>query len=269
MSKLYYLLGKPISHSISPLFWNETFKTLGLDAIYVAKDVSEKELSETLRAIENSEVVGANITIPYKQTAAKQCKELHGIAKQIEVVNTVVSKEKRLNGWNTDFSGLLSIFKDLGKFNNVAVLGSGASSKTTLAALREHGCANIIQIARKFSDNNCINDEQNYVIKKSWNYNNFVDSLTKSDIIINTTPIGWKSDDNIPGFAEGLFKDKVFLDFNYSKVSQLIAIAAEKKCRVIGGAELLLRQALDSFRIFLGEEPPVQVMRQAVYKYIS
>ena len=266
MTKLYYLLGKPVSHSISPLFWNETFNKIGMDAVYNAVEIEPEDIKAAIRGLEILKASGANITIPHKQSVAECCAELHGAAIETGVVNTIVPDKNGSHGWNTDFSGLLGILNGIGKINSALVIGSGASSKTALRALKAHGCINISQIARKFSDNYS-GEKQNYVIKLSWNKKNFVYSLTKSDIIINTTPIGWKSDDNIPGFAEGLSKDKVFLDFNYSKVSQLIAVASEKKCRVINGLELLLRQAMDSFRIFFDDEPPEKIMREAVYKY--
>ena len=227
MTKLYFLLGKPVSQSISPFFWNETFKEIGMDAVYNAVEVSENDISCAIHGLEILGAAGANITIPHKQNVAKCCKKLYGAAEKTKVVNTIIPYKTGSFGWNTDYSALLSILKELGKIDNALILGNGASSKTALNVLKELKCSNIIQIARKFSDNS-IEYKQNNIIKLSWNYKNFVYSLTKSDIILNTTPLGWKSEDNISGFAEGLSKDKIFLDFNYSKVSQLIAAAKEE-----------------------------------------
>ena len=267
MTKLIFLLGNPIDHSISPGFWNETFNSLGIDAYYIAVNISEDKVDKALKGIEAFDAIGANVTIPYKQIIARECSILHEAAETTKVVNTIKFCSSGFEGWNTDYSALLSIFEEFKDIHKALIIGDGASSKTTLEVLEKCNCNNILQIARKFGKTEVINKEQKNLTKLVWNEKNFVHSVQESDIIINTTPIGWNSEDVIPGFSDSLNKDKIFLDFNYSNVSKLIKAANEKKCKVINGLELLLRQALDSFKIFFNDEPPEDIMRKAVYKH--
>src|SRR5574344_1806600 len=109
MTKLFLLLGNPVSHSLSPCFWNKTFKKLGIDATYVALKVEENDINTALHGIEALGIAGVNVTIPYKQAAAKACAILHGAASVTGVVNTLKPGKNGLEGWNTDYCGLKSI----------------------------------------------------------------------------------------------------------------------------------------------------------------
>lgn len=107
-----------------------------------------------------------------------------------------------------------------------------------------------------------------YLTKFAWNSKNFAYSVSESDIIINTTPLGWKPEDDIPELRTYLTSDKTYMDFNYSSCSKLIQSAAEKNCKVVDGLELLLRQGMESFKIFTGVCVPDNIMREALYSCV-
>lgn len=268
MTKLFLLLGNPVSHSLSPCFWNKTFKKLGIDATYVALKVEEDDINVALHGIKALGVSGINVTIPYKQAAAKVCSVLHGAASVIGVVNTLKLGKNGFEGWNTDYYGLRSVLGGFAGFENALVIGSGASSQTALQVLSEIKCKQAYQIARKYSDTIYEKNNEMYLTKFAWNSKNFAYSVSESDIIINTTPLGWKPEDDIPELRTYLTSDKTYMDFNYSSCSSLIQAASEKNCKVIDGLELLLRQGMESFKIFTGVCVPDNIMREALYSCV-
>lgn len=261
MTNLFLLIGNPVAQSISPALWNSAFESLGVDASYHAANVDECQIQEALKGIKALNIKGANVTAPYKEIAAASCYKLHGIANEIGVVNTIKTTSQGFEGWNTDHSSILSLLKGLKPINKAVVLGSGASAKTIMLALRDLRVSKTFQIARAFKENE---NEGLYLTKMAWNSTNFKHAILESDIIINATTLGWQPEDEIPQLYDYLSEDKVYMDLNYSKSSKLIEAALEKKCKIIDGYEILLQQGIESFNILTGLTPPIDMMKKTV-----
>lgn len=271
LTALYGLVGQPVSHSLSPTFWNAAFGTLNINAAYVALSVLPENIKTAFLGLQATGFVGINITRPYKYDAYGFCSILHDAARETGVVNTIKFHAEGAEGWNTDATGLLCILK---KFDlphgNVLILGDGASSRSAIWALREYGVETITQIARKFKEDyqekseKKENFEKNFT-KLCWNSKNFTNSVHISDIIINTTPIGWQEKDDIPELRNGFDKGKSYIDFNYSKVSRLLHWASQKGSLVIDGRELLYHQGLEAFKLLTNLEPPAEVIRSSIF----
>ena len=103
------------------------------------------------------------------------------------------------------------------------------------------------------------------ITRLAWNNKNFAYALEESDIIINTTPLGWSSEDHIPEFDKNLDKGKIFIDFNYAPDSKLAASARNRGCVVIDGRELLFEQGIESFSLLTGKDAPEDVIRSCIY----
>jgi shikimate dehydrogenase len=114
--KQFSLFGNPVEHSISPKLHNAAFKALGIDANY-SKTLLENgdELREQFLELR---LCGANITVPHKEAAFAMCDDVAGIAREIEAVNTIVKKDTRLIGFNTDAGGFLRAIKEFGEIKN-------------------------------------------------------------------------------------------------------------------------------------------------------
>ncbi|MBR3704507.1 MAG: AAA family ATPase [Oscillospiraceae bacterium] len=164
----YGLLGETLTHSFSPRL-HRAFG--GYD--YRLLPTPRGELDELFA---RRQFLGLNVTMPYKQTVMPLCDEIDNRAAQIGAVNTVVNRDGRLIGYNTDIDGLLFMARRSNiELNNkkVLILGSGGTSRTATAAARECGAREIVIISR--------NGENNYE-----NLSRHADA----DIIINTTPVG-------------------------------------------------------------------------------
>ena len=271
-TSLYALIGYPVEHSLSPIFWNRSFSELDINAVYVALSVHPDNVLTCVEGLKFSGFKGLNVTRPHKKIAADYCNYLHDAALDTKVVNTVrFSSFNEVEGWNTDASGFLNILrKNKLPSTSAVVFGDGASSISVIWALKNYGVSKIFQIARKFTlDSEDLElshkNKKIFFRKLSWNYKNFNNSIKESDIIINTTPIGWHEDDNILGFEDSLNVLKCFVDLNYNKKSKLLAIAKQNCGITIDGRELLFEQGVEAFKILTKCAPPAEIIRRSIF----
>ncbi len=269
-TSLYGLVGFPVEHSLSPIFWNKAFSYLNLDSIYIALSVHPDNILTSLEGLKVSGFKGLNITRPFKKEAANYCQILHEAAKETKIVNTLKFSNSKIEGWNTDATGFLNLLKKHNfSTNRALVIGNGSSSESIIWALKKYGFLQIDQIARKFTSNEEINENFNskkiFFRKFSWNIKNFNNSIKESDIIINTTPIGWHEEDDIPGFEESLNHSKCFIDLNYNKNSKLLIFARQKCGITIDGRELLYEQGIEAFKILTNYVPPAEIIKSSIF----
>ena len=139
----YGLLGETLGHSFSP----QIHQALA-DYDYRLYPTPQPAVEELFR---RREFKGLNVTIPYKQTVIPLCDEVDPQAAAIGAVNTVVNRDGRLTGYNTDIDGLICLARRAGvnmAGKKVAVLGSGGTSRTAQAAARKLGAAQVVVISR-------------------------------------------------------------------------------------------------------------------------
>lgn len=226
------LIGKDINYSMSPLIHHE----FG-DYSYCVKNLKEEELEKFFLLREYD---GFNVTIPFKEKVIKYIDELDETALKTGAVNTVILRNGRYRGYNTDVTGFEQLLKTNGidlTGKNVMLLGSGGAAKACYYVLEKEG-SNVITVKR--------NGEINY--SNLYNYS--------PDIIINATPVG-----NVSNFERIIdinrFKNiETVIDLSYSPIRPRLLIDAGKfgiKC--VSGLDMLISQAAASYRIFTGEEP--------------
>ena len=264
---VYGLIGYPVEHSLSPKFWNSAFDVLSLNAVYLAFPVLPEHFYVALSGLKSSAIKGLNVTRPHKRDASRFCDYLHGASYDTKIVNTIKFTENGVEGWNTDavaFYNILTRF-ELSK-NTALILGNGATSESVIWALKKYGLSRLNQIARNFSDEDMEeNSKNNFLRKFSWNSKNFYNTVAESDIIINTTPIGWQEVDDIPELIASRNSSKCFVDFNYKKESKLLSRARQFCETVIDGREMLYEQGLEAFKILMNCEPPADVIRYSIF----
>lgn len=131
--KKFTLFGNPIEHSKSPQMHNFAMKHLGLDGSYTKTLLKhENELKQSFANID-----AANITIPFKEKAYQICDLVKGRANDIKAVNTIVKKDDKLIGYNTDIDGFLEAIYEFGEFKTALILGAGGSAKAVAYALKD------------------------------------------------------------------------------------------------------------------------------------
>ncbi|MDR0408450.1 MAG: shikimate dehydrogenase [Campylobacteraceae bacterium] len=242
--KNFCVFGNPIEHSISPKLHNKAFEILGIDANYTK--ILLKNADELKKFFARLNLSGANITIPYKEVSFGICDEIFGIAKKIEAVNTIVRKNDKLFGFNTDALGFLKAIEEFGNIKNALVLGAGGTAKAVVFILQENG---IYTELLNRSKERIEFFKNRKIAAFSWNDYN----LKEYDLIINTTSAGLK-DENLPAPKELLsqiFKKAKFgFDVIYGKKTPFLTLCEENMLTCKDGADMLLYQAALAFNLF-------------------
>ena len=242
MSK-FGLLGKNISYSFSKSYFEKKFAILDLPHTYENFDVdSISEFPSILK--NNPDLVGLNVTIPYKEQIIPFLDEISEKAKDIGAVNTIaISKSGHLKGYNTDYYGFKKSIEPFLKphHKNALILGTGGASKAIAYALKE---LNIhFDFVSRTSDD-----------KSKFNYNDLTESIINSHpIIINCTPVGTfpkvNECPNIP--YDGISKNHLLYDLIYNPLQTKFLICGELKGAVIcNGLEMLELQAEKAWEIW-------------------
>ncbi len=118
-TELYGIIGNPVRHSLSPMIHNGAFKRLGWNAVYLAFEV--KKIDEALKGVRGLGVKGVSVTIPFKTEVIPFLDKIEGMAKKIGAVNTIVNREGKLIGYNTDCDGALEALEE-----KMSLRGNGA-----------------------------------------------------------------------------------------------------------------------------------------------
>lgn len=234
----YGCIGEKLSHSFSKIIHNEL-----CDYDYQLKELSRDELDSFMRTKDFDAI---NVTIPYKQDVISYLDEIDGMAKEIGAVNTIVNKNGKLFGFNTDFSGMKALLVKTGidpHGKKVLILGSGGTSKTANAVSSAMGAREVYRVSRNANDGAITYDEA---------YKNHADA----EIIINTTPCGMYP--NIKGAAidiDRFSKLEGVIDAVYNPLrSELVSRALQKGIPASGGLYMLVAQAVFAAEHFTGKK---------------
>jgi shikimate dehydrogenase len=240
--KLYSIFGDPVSHSKSPLMHNCGFKNLDIDACYTRYHLDDGE--RLLEKFKELKLSGANITVPHKEWAYRLADEIDGNAKEIKAVNTLVKKNGKIVGYNSDGEGFYESIKDL-DISSALILGAGGTAKAIAITLRDKFDIEVLNRSEKrlnFFRENSI---------KSSTWNQF--QPKKFDLIINTTSAGL-SDDSLPIDKEllvTLFKNSSYaIDVIYGKDTPFLKLAKEYNLKSSDGKDMLLMQGVIAFWLF-------------------
>ena len=245
----YGLIGEKLPHSFSKEIHE---KLAGYD--YQLKELSPAQLPDFLK---KRAFKGVNVTIPYKQAVIPYLDEIDDKARAIGAVNTIVNREGKLIGYNTDYDGMVALIRHAGLSlagKTVLILGTGGTSKTAMAVAADLGAASVQRVSRTGKDGAISYEEAQRL---------------PVQILINTTPSGmYPNPDGQPmdlsrfGWLEGV------LDAVYNPLrTRLVLQARDNGARAQSGLYMLVAQAAVACEHFLGEKLPAGAL-QTVYRAI-
>ena len=267
-----YLLAHPAGHSLSPVMHNAAFEDLGINARYEAWDVLPAELAEAVTRLRAVEVLGANVTIPYKQAVMPYLDELTEAAQHIGAVNTIINKSGYLLGHNTDAAGYLRALEQdhITIHNqNILVLGAGGAARAIVFGLLQAGASLALtnrtsqkahDLAQAFAALGDITvvDTADAVHEAAKN----------AAFIVNTTAVGMAhggvDPDVSPLPVKALPETGFVSDIVYRPAqTRLLREAAQKGLGTQNGLPMLVYQGAESFQLWTLEPPDTAVMFNA------
>ena len=238
--KKYGCIGKKLTHSFS----REIHARLA-DYKYELIELTEEEISPFF---EKKDFEAINVTIPYKETVIPYLYSVSDIAKRIGAVNTIVNRDGKLYGYNTDYYGMKALIERVGadiKGKKVLVLGTGGTSKTARVVASDMGASAVLTVSR--------NKTADYIT-----YGEAVTLHSDAEIIINTTPSGMYPEcDAKPIDISGFDRLSGVIDAVYNPLcTNLVLDARERGIKAEGGLYMLVMQAVVAVEKFLDTEIP-------------
>lgn len=275
-TKLAGVIAKPIKHSLSPIIHNKAYEVANIDAVYLAFDVEERAFNNVLQSVLNMDMLGVNISMPYKRLAYEACDEISSEAQLIGVVNTVVPKNGSLVGFNTDGIGFVDSLSSQAvdvKGKRIMVLGAGGAAKAIICQCALEQASEIVVFKRNNSSFESISKELEEISKKTnlsikvvdyANQKLMAKEIKKSQIIVNATQIGMGEDTQIPVHSmEGINQNHVLVDLIYHPLeTEFLKQGKEKQATVINGLGMLVYQAAYAFKLMTGKEMPVKQIEE-------
>jgi shikimate dehydrogenase len=260
-----FIIGSPVSHSLSPKLHGFWLKQMGIKGDYDAVNVPPEYLVKTVKKLP-AKYVGGNVTIPHKEKVLMLCDEVHGIAKSVGAVNTLVFKDSKILGYNTDVFGFIENLSsnnvDLGKINKPLVLGAGGAARAVITALRTY--------IPKFGEDRdrwiTVTNRTEYKAEiladeygaRLIQWDDIQRELSSYDLVINTTSLGMKGQEQLQINLDTLPKNAVVNDIVYNPLeTDLLKQAREKGLKTVDGLGMLLYQAVQGFEFWFGQKPDV------------
>ena len=267
-----WLLGHPVSHSLSPLIHNTAFKSLNLRVQYAALDVEGSEVGKAITQIDGKIVLGANVTIPHKQAVMPYLDDLTEVAKLVGAVNTIYVEGGRRIGHNTDVEGFLAPLQSVNLAGaEIVVLGAGGAARAVLVALSKGlGAQRISLVSRDLSKAQRVCDELECGHPAS--YEQLAGLVDRARLIVNTTPLGMHPHVEGTPIPDSIHfrPGQTVYDLIYAPRHTRLMMKAERDgANVIGGLPMLIAQAAASFNIWTQKEMPIDIVEAALRNHFE
>ena len=242
----YGLIGEKLGHSFSKVIHEKI-----ADYTYELKEISKENLDSFMREREFSCI---NVTIPYKETVIPYLYYIDPAAKAMGAVNTIVNRDGKLYGYNTDFYGMKLMIEKNGfdlKDSKVLILGSGGTAKTSKAVSEALGAREIITVSRS----------------GEVNYNNVAELHKDADFIINTTPCGMYPNNDTYAIDPALFPSlKGIIDAVYNPLkTTIVSIGEDLGIKGVTGLYMLIAQAVLASEKFLDKSLDVEKINDEIF----
>lgn len=270
-TRCYGVIGKPISHSRSPLIHNAALAGAGKDAVYVPLLVDDLPAFLGSSMVDQLGFDGFSVTIPHKETALKCCKEVDPVAAQIGAVNTLVRMPGGgWKGYNTDWLAAIDTIEQglggAGKLKGLSalVVGAGGAGRALAFGAKSRGAA-VLVTNRNFERAQALAEE---VGGEAVPWEDLQEGRSRADVLINTTALGMAPEaDTTPAPAAALKAGgfKLVFDAVYTPLeTKLLREAKAAGAVTVSGLGMFVGQAEEQYRLFTGGAPPAGTMRETL-----
>jgi shikimate dehydrogenase len=264
-ARLAGVLGWPVSHSRSPRLHGHWLATLGIDGAYLPLPVHPDRFATAVRALADLGFRGANVTIPHKQSAFAVCDTVDATARRAGAVNTLVFRDGRIEGSNTDGYGFLeSVRAGAPGWQPAAgpavLLGAGGAARAIAAALVDAGCPRVTLVNRSRARAEALAHDLGGPVAAA-----DAPPLRDAALLVNTTSLGMQGQPALDFDLGPLPAGAVVADIVYVPLeTPLLASARARGLRAVDGLGMLLHQARPGFEAWFGAAPTVDDTLRAV-----
>lgn len=279
----FFVIGDPISHSLSPCMHQAALATLGLNHRYDALRVTSSELSFVFNRLRKREIHGVNVTLPHKIAAMQLCDRITDIAQKTGAVNTIyVGSDEQLIGTNTDVDGLYEdLLAQSIRPQRALVVGSGGAARAAVVALSKWG-KHVDIVARRYESARQLEHSVQYGCAQPWSQVFRPDStLAPYDLWINATSVGLCNDEASYNFSvlltqSPIHTNTIVYDMVYrtqeGSRTLLMQHAEQLGLVAIDGLGMLIAQGARSLSLFLAmpiEHEVRMAMQNAVLQAVQ
>lgn len=277
-TSVYGIIGFPVSHSFSPAMHNAGFCQAGVDAVYVPWQVAPADLPDAVKGLRSLGVAGFNVTIPHKSAVMDHLDEVSEGAAVAGAVNTVINREGRLIGHNTDGAGLLLALERSLQFTPVGrdllVLGAGGAARGAVAAFAAAGASSVSILNRTLNkaEKICTDMERYFIdVKFVAVSDDDIERLPVSpDLLVNATSLGMDGADLDSICLAKLGNAVKVYDMVYSSVQTPLCRAARAEgMEASDGLGMLAAQGELAFELWTGGAPAPGLFISALYNSIK
>ena len=279
-TRLGGLLGSPVAHSLSPAMHNASFQALGIDFVYLAFDVGQDKLDQTVRVLRDLNTYGFNLTMPDKKEIIGSLDELSQAARMIGAVNTVVNRDGKLIGYNTDGIGYVESIREKGievRGREITLLGAGGAAGAAAVQMALEGAARLHIANRRSGSWKAAGELVDRINRETQCEADLTDledtqalseKIGSSSLLTNATSVGMAPDTETSPVKDlsVLHSGLAVSDVIYNpRETKLMRDARERGCRAYNGMYMLLHQGAAAFRLWTGKEMPVAQIRKAYF----
>jgi len=264
-TRVYGVLGDPVSHSMSPAMHNAAFLQTGFNGVYTAFQVSD--LPNAIAGIRALKIHGCSVTIPHKVAVMDMLDEIDPLARRIGAVNTIVNQDGWLSGFNSDSLGAMAALleKTPVAHRRIAVIGAGGAAHALAHGICDHG-------GRLTVVNRSVENGQRLADEVDSDFCPLVDfSGVGYDILVNTTSVGMAPEiDRMPVSHACLRPGMTVMDIVYNPLeTRLLQAARDAGCVVVDGVAMFVHQGACQFERWTGIKAPVQLMKRTVLEALK
>jgi len=264
-----FVIGHPIAHSRSPLIHGTWLKQHAIDGSYEAIDVAPAELPAFFERLRSGEFAGGNVTIPHKEAVFALCDSVDDLARMIGAVNTLIVRDGKVHGTNTDYLGFLGNLDANAPTwsdgpNDALIIGAGGAARAVLVALRRRNGGRVHVLNRTLANAQALVEEIDGPFS-AHGFEDFAALAPRIGLVVNTSSIGmhgtkfdWLDLGLLPRTA--LVTDIVYTPLE----TPLLAEARAHGLRTVDGLGMLLHQAVPGFAAWFGTTPKVTPQLRAL-----
>jgi 3-dehydroquinate dehydratase / shikimate dehydrogenase len=278
-TEVFAVIGDPIQQSLSPAIHNAAFRHLGLNKVLVPILVPADTLADSLKELAWLNIKGFSVTIPHKEELVKLLDQKDGAVERTGSCNTLVIQDGKKIGYNTDYRAAMDSLEEalagpdgptggdsplLDK--QVLILGAGGVARSIAFGLTRRGAS--VTITNRHDERATELAQEAGCRTVNWGQR----ASTLAEIIVNCTPVGMHPDVDDTPVPPAAFNKPGMTAFDtiyHPENTMFLKLARERDCKTVSGADMFVRQAGAQFKLYTGQEPPLDVMRETLRRKLG